>query len=215
MVKFGMPPADVLRADLINGARLLRWADEIGQLKPGFYADVIAVPGNPLEDISVLTKSPSFVMKNGEVLRKIRLAGLLGELGPALVDGVVLGLGGFHLGEGCGERRVGDNGVDLRGDRGRRPCGRRLCRRGLRCRRTRAARGRRASSYRRWSHLPRASGGGALRAVGRGLLLFDVALLDSLPLFPLRVVGEDCARGRGRRGRGRCWRRGRACSGRG
>jgi len=69
MVKFGMPPADVLRADLINGARLLRWADEIGQLKPGFYADVIAVPGNPLDDISVLTKTV-FVMKNGEVLRK-------------------------------------------------------------------------------------------------------------------------------------------------
>jgi imidazolonepropionase-like amidohydrolase len=69
MVKFGMPPADVLRADLINGARLLRWADEIGQLKPGFYADVIAVPGNPLEDIGVL-KKPVFVMKNGEVLRK-------------------------------------------------------------------------------------------------------------------------------------------------
>jgi imidazolonepropionase-like amidohydrolase len=69
MVKFGMPPADVLRADLINGARLLRWADEIGQLKPGFYADVIAVPDNPLEDISVLKKTV-FVMKNGEVLRK-------------------------------------------------------------------------------------------------------------------------------------------------
>jgi imidazolonepropionase-like amidohydrolase len=69
MVKFGMPPADVLRADLINGARLLRWADDIGQLKPGFYADVIAVPGDPLDDISVL-KKPVFVMKNGEVLRK-------------------------------------------------------------------------------------------------------------------------------------------------
>jgi len=69
MVKFGMPTADVLRADLINGARLLRWADEIGQLKPGFYADVIAVPGNPLDDISVLKKTV-FVMKNGEVLRK-------------------------------------------------------------------------------------------------------------------------------------------------
>ena len=69
MVKFGMPPADVLRADLINGARLLRWADEIGQLKPDFYADVIAVPGNPLDDISVLKKAV-FVMKNGDVLRK-------------------------------------------------------------------------------------------------------------------------------------------------
>jgi len=69
MVKYGMSAADVLRADLINGAKLLDWADSIGQLKPGFYADVIAVPGNPLEDIGVTTK-PVFVMKNGEVLRK-------------------------------------------------------------------------------------------------------------------------------------------------
>ena len=67
MVKYGMSPADVLRADLINGAKLLDWADKIGQLKPGFYADVIAVPGNPLENIGVLLH-PSFVMKNGEVL---------------------------------------------------------------------------------------------------------------------------------------------------
>ncbi|MGA8940598.1 MAG: amidohydrolase family protein [Acidobacteriaceae bacterium] len=67
MVKYGMSPADVLRSDLINGARLLHWPDEIGQLKPGFYADVIAVPGNPLKDISNLLH-PEFVMKNGEVL---------------------------------------------------------------------------------------------------------------------------------------------------
>jgi imidazolonepropionase-like amidohydrolase len=69
MVNFGMAPADVLRADLINGARLLRWADEIGQLKPGYFADVIAVPGNPLEGIHAVT-TPVFVMKNGVVLRK-------------------------------------------------------------------------------------------------------------------------------------------------
>jgi imidazolonepropionase-like amidohydrolase len=69
MVQFGMSPADVLRSDLINGAKLLDWADSIGQLKAGFYADVIAVPGDPLKDISVVTK-PVFVMKNGEVLRK-------------------------------------------------------------------------------------------------------------------------------------------------
>jgi imidazolonepropionase-like amidohydrolase len=67
MVKYGMSPADVLRSDLINGAKLLDWAEEIGQLKPGFYADVIAVPGNPLENIGVLER-PAFVMKNGEVL---------------------------------------------------------------------------------------------------------------------------------------------------
>jgi imidazolonepropionase-like amidohydrolase len=69
MVQYGMSPADTLRADLINGAKLLDWADAIGQLKPGFYADIIAVPGDPLKDISATTK-PAFVMKNGEVLKK-------------------------------------------------------------------------------------------------------------------------------------------------
>ncbi len=69
MVKYGMRPADVLRADLIHGARLLRWTDQIGQLKPGFYADIIAVPGDPLQDISGLTH-PVFVMKNGQILRQ-------------------------------------------------------------------------------------------------------------------------------------------------
>ena len=69
MVQYGMSPAETLRAGLLNGARLLRWQDSIGQLKPNFYADVIAVPGNPLTDIHTLTH-PTFVMKNGEVLRK-------------------------------------------------------------------------------------------------------------------------------------------------
>ncbi len=69
MVKFGMKPVDVLKADLINGAKLLDWADEIGKLKDGYQADVIAVPGNPLEDISAL-KSVSFVMKAGVIFRR-------------------------------------------------------------------------------------------------------------------------------------------------
>lgn len=69
MVKYGMSSADTLRAGLINGAKLLDWANQIGQLKPGFYADIIAVPGDPLQDIHVLTQT-TFVMKNGEVLKK-------------------------------------------------------------------------------------------------------------------------------------------------
>lgn len=69
MVRYGMSPAETLKAGLLNGARLLSWAEEIGQLKSNFYADVIAVPGDPLSDISVLTR-PVFVMKNGEILRK-------------------------------------------------------------------------------------------------------------------------------------------------
>ena len=68
MVQNGMPAVDVLRADLIHGARLLGWAAEIGQLKPGYLADVVAVPGNPLQDISV-TEHVTFVMKDGVVVR--------------------------------------------------------------------------------------------------------------------------------------------------
>lgn len=69
MVKFGMKPLDVLRADLTNGGKILGWETEIGALKVGYFADVIAVPGNPLEDISVLERV-SFVMKGGVVYRK-------------------------------------------------------------------------------------------------------------------------------------------------
>ena len=69
MVKYGMKPLDALQADLVNGAKLLAWPNEIGVLKPGYWADVIAVPGNPLEDIRVLQRV-SFVMKGGIVYRK-------------------------------------------------------------------------------------------------------------------------------------------------
>jgi imidazolonepropionase-like amidohydrolase len=68
MVQYGMKPIEVLKADLLNGARLLNWQHEIGVLKPGYKADVIAVPGNPLEDIQAV-EHVAFVMKNGEVFR--------------------------------------------------------------------------------------------------------------------------------------------------
>ncbi len=69
MVKYGMSPVAVLQADLLNGAKLLGWQDQIGALKPGYLADIIAVPGNPLVDIGVLQKV-SFVMKGGTVYRR-------------------------------------------------------------------------------------------------------------------------------------------------
>jgi imidazolonepropionase-like amidohydrolase len=69
MAQYGMPPADVLKAGLLNGAKLLGWSGQVGELKPGYWADVIAVPGNPLADISVLTKV-AFVMKGGVVYRR-------------------------------------------------------------------------------------------------------------------------------------------------
>jgi imidazolonepropionase-like amidohydrolase len=69
MVQYGMKPLAVLQADLINGAKLLGWQGQIGELKTGYLADVIAVPGNPLEDISTC-EHVSFVMKDGVVLRQ-------------------------------------------------------------------------------------------------------------------------------------------------
>jgi len=69
MVEAGMTPLAALRADLVNGAKLLGWQEEIGVLKPGYFADVIAVPGDPLQDISVLEKV-KFVMKSGVIYRK-------------------------------------------------------------------------------------------------------------------------------------------------
>ncbi len=69
MVRYGMTPLAVLQADLLNGARLLGWAGQIGELKAGYHADVIAVPGNPLEDIAVV-EHVGFVMKGGVVAKE-------------------------------------------------------------------------------------------------------------------------------------------------
>jgi imidazolonepropionase-like amidohydrolase len=69
MVRFGMKPLAVLQADMINGAKLLGWEGQIGELKPGYFADIVAVPGNPLEDISAVERV-SFVMKGGAVVRQ-------------------------------------------------------------------------------------------------------------------------------------------------
>jgi imidazolonepropionase-like amidohydrolase len=69
MAQYGMKPAAVLQADLINGAKLLGWEGQIGELKAGFLADVIAVKGNPVEDISATTRV-TFVMKGGVVARQ-------------------------------------------------------------------------------------------------------------------------------------------------
>ncbi len=69
MVKYGMTPQATLQADLLNGAKLLGWEGEIGALEPGYLADVIAVAGDPLQDISTL-RNVSFVMKGGIVYKK-------------------------------------------------------------------------------------------------------------------------------------------------
>lgn len=69
MVQYGMTPLAALQAGILNGAKLLGWEDRIGELQPGFLADIIAVPGDPLQDIAALTKV-SFVMKGGVIYKK-------------------------------------------------------------------------------------------------------------------------------------------------
>src|SRR5580704_3438456 len=69
LVKYGMTPLAVLQADLLNGAKLLGWDGQIGALEAGYLADIVAVSGDPLQDIGVVEKV-SFVMKSGVVYRK-------------------------------------------------------------------------------------------------------------------------------------------------
>jgi imidazolonepropionase-like amidohydrolase len=69
MVKYGMSPLAVIQADLINGAKLLGWDGQIGALESGYLADIIAVAGDPLRDISAL-ENVSFVMKGGVIYKK-------------------------------------------------------------------------------------------------------------------------------------------------
>ena len=68
MVKYGMTPAAAIKAGTVNGAALLGWQGQMGALKPGYYADIIAVAGDPLKDISTL-KNVTFVMKGGVTYR--------------------------------------------------------------------------------------------------------------------------------------------------
>ncbi len=70
MAKYGMATSAVLQADLLNGAKLLGWGGQIGALKRGYLADIIAVTGDPLQDISVLQRV-SFVMKGGMIYKGV------------------------------------------------------------------------------------------------------------------------------------------------
>ena len=68
MVRLGMSPLAALRSATVDAAKLLGWSDRVGSIAPGRYADLIAVRGNPLEDVAALERVV-FVMKGGQVYR--------------------------------------------------------------------------------------------------------------------------------------------------
>jgi imidazolonepropionase-like amidohydrolase len=69
MVKYGMTPMQAIQSATTNAADLLGHSSEIGSIKPGRYADLVAVSGDPLKDISVL-EHVEFVMKEGKVYKQ-------------------------------------------------------------------------------------------------------------------------------------------------
>jgi len=68
MVQAGMPPLEAIRAATVNAAELLKHADTLGQVAPGYAGDLIAVKGDPLQDVTTLEKV-AFVMKAGVVYK--------------------------------------------------------------------------------------------------------------------------------------------------
>ncbi len=69
-VRLGMTPLQAIQTATVNDADLLGWSDRIGTLEPGKYADIIAVDGDPLKDVTLL-QSVKFVMKGGEVVKNL------------------------------------------------------------------------------------------------------------------------------------------------
>ena len=68
MVAAGMPPMEAIVAATKNAADLLGKSDQLGSISVGKYADVVAVKGNPIEDIRLL-ENINFVMKNGTIYK--------------------------------------------------------------------------------------------------------------------------------------------------
>jgi len=68
LLKTGMPPLDIIRAVTTNAAEMLGWQDRVGAIESGKFADLVAVSGDPVADISELERV-RFVMKDGQVIR--------------------------------------------------------------------------------------------------------------------------------------------------
>ena len=70
MVKLGLTPLQAIQAATVNDADLLGWSDKVGTIEPGKWADLVAVDGDPLADVTTLERM-KFVMKGGEVVKNL------------------------------------------------------------------------------------------------------------------------------------------------
>ncbi len=68
MVKLGLTPLQAIQAATVNAADLLGWSGKVGTLEPGAWADIVAVDGDPVKDVTMLERV-KFVMKGGEVVK--------------------------------------------------------------------------------------------------------------------------------------------------
>ena len=67
-MRHGQTPLEAIRSATLHAAELMGWSDRIGRLEPGLYADLVAVAGDPLDDVRLL-EDVRYVMKGGEVVR--------------------------------------------------------------------------------------------------------------------------------------------------
>jgi imidazolonepropionase-like amidohydrolase len=82
MVKYGMTPMQAIQAATSNATDLLGHSKEVGSIKPGKFADLIAVSRDPLQDVSVL-ENVEFVMKDGAVYKQPKTDACTGQSGGA------------------------------------------------------------------------------------------------------------------------------------
>lgn len=68
MIRNGMTPLEAIQAATIHAAKILNWSNDIGSIEQGKFADLIAVEGNPLNDVTLL-ENVRFVMKDGAIIR--------------------------------------------------------------------------------------------------------------------------------------------------